>query len=114
MRADIPEVAATFDIGVVPSRQESFGMVLVELMSMKVPVVCSGKGGLAELVRNEETGLVTRENEPDEICLCVQRLAQDQGLRNRLAEAAYAFSKKFEPKEQIGKLEKVYKRLCSK
>jgi glycosyltransferase involved in cell wall biosynthesis len=80
-------------------------------MSMKVPVVSSGKGGLAELVKNQATGLITRENNPDEICLCIQRLAEDEGLRSQLVEAAYAFSKKFEPKEQINKIEKIYKRV---
>jgi glycosyltransferase involved in cell wall biosynthesis len=112
MRDDVPEVMAAFDIGVVPSRQESFGMVLVELMSMKIPVVSSGKGGLAELVKDQVTGLVTRENNPDEIYLCIQRLAEDEGLRNRLAEAAYAFSKKFGPAELIRKIEEIDKRLC--
>jgi glycosyltransferase involved in cell wall biosynthesis len=113
MHDDIPQVMAAFDVGVVPSRQESFGIALIELMSMKVPVVSSGKEGLAELVEDQITGLVTRENNMDEICLCIQKLAEDECLRNQLAEAAYTFSKKFKPEEQIRKIEKIYELICN-
>lgn len=111
MRADITEVMAAFDIGVVPSRREPFGIVPVELMRMKIPVVSSGIEGLAESVKNQVTGLVTCENNPDEICLCIQKLAEDEGLRNQLVEAAYTFSEKFRPKEQVKKIERIYERV---
>jgi glycosyltransferase involved in cell wall biosynthesis len=111
MRADVPEVMAAFDTGVVPSREESFGIVSVELMSMRIPVVSSGKGGLAELIKNQITGLITCDNNPDEIYLCIQRLAEDEGLRNQLVEAAYDFSKKFKSEEQVKKIKKIYERV---
>ncbi len=109
MRADVPEIMATFDISVVPSRQEPFGIVPIELMRMKIPIVSSGKEGLAESVENRVTGLVTRENNPDELCLCIRTLAEDEGLRNQLVEAAYTFSEQFRPEEQIKKIERIYK-----
>ncbi|MCP4709279.1 MAG: glycosyltransferase family 4 protein, partial [Planctomycetes bacterium] len=53
-----------FDIGVVPSRQEALGIAALELMRMKVPLVCSGVEGLAEIVTHEKTGLIPQENNP--------------------------------------------------
>ncbi len=108
MSDNVAEVMVAFDIGVVPSRQESFGVVAAELMRMKVPIVSSGEEGLAELVTNGVTGLVTRQNIPEEICRCVQRLADDADLRQRLAEAAYEFSDQFGLKEYLNKLRGVY------
>jgi glycosyltransferase involved in cell wall biosynthesis len=108
MSDNVAEVMAAFDIGVVPSRQESFGVVAAELMRMKVPVVSSGEEGLAELVSDDVTGLVTRKNVPDEICRCVQRLADDTSLRQRLTEAAYEFSGRFGLQEYLSKLRDVY------
>lgn len=105
---NVAEVIAAFDIGVVPSRQESFGVVAVELMRMKIPVVSSGEEGLAELVTDGVSGLVTRQNVPEEICRCVQILADDADLRQRLAKAAYAFSGQFGLEEYLHKLRKVY------
>ena len=105
---NVAEVMTAFDIGVVPSRQESFGLVAVELMRMKVPVVTSGREGLAELVNDGVTGLVTRQNVPEEICRCVQRLTQDADLRRRLAEKAYEFSGQFGIEEYLRQLRKVY------
>jgi len=111
MLEDIPQIMAAFDVGVVPSRQESFGIALIELMSMKIPVISSGREGLAELVEDKITGLVVRDNNMDEIRLCIQRLAEDECLRNRLAEAAYTFSEKFKPEEQVKKIEEIYERV---
>jgi len=45
---NVPELMAAFDVGVVPSRRESFGITVLELMRMKIPVVASGVDGMAE------------------------------------------------------------------
>ena len=44
------------DLFLLPSEQESFGLVALEAMSCGVPVVCAGIGGLPEVVMNDETG----------------------------------------------------------
>ena len=43
---NVPAVMAACDVGIMPSRQEAFGRVAVELMRMKVPIITSGAGGL--------------------------------------------------------------------
>ncbi len=107
---NIPELISAFDIGVVPSRHESFGIVALEIMRMKKPVVCSGVDGLAELVTDGVTGLVTRENRPEEIAATILRLANDRELQEKLIEKAYSFSKQFEIREHVKKLQKIYER----
>lgn len=112
-RDDIPEIMSTFDIGVIPSRHEPFGRVAVELMRTKVPIVTSGVDGLGELVNSEQTGLVTAKNTAEEICRAVERLVADQPLRERIAEAAYAFSEQFGTKAYLEKIQKVYNELLN-
>jgi len=111
MRDDVPEIMSTFDISVIPSRQEPFGRVAAELMRMKVPIVTSGAGGLSELVTDGETGLVTRENSPEEIAAAVERLADDEELRRQLAQRAYEFSERFDIKAHVKEIEKIYMEL---
>ena len=53
-----------FDVGVVPSRREAFGIAALEMMRMKVPVIVSPVGGLPELVRDGETGVILPELSP--------------------------------------------------
>lgn len=102
------EIMAGFDVGVVPSRQESFGIVVLELMRMRVPIVSSGVDGLAELVTDGATGLITKENTPEEIADAVQCLANDKKLQRQLIDNAYNFSEQFNVGEHVKKIEKLY------
>ena len=47
---NIPEVMRAFDIFVMPSRQETFGLVAIEAMAMECPIVISSGGSAAEIV----------------------------------------------------------------
>ena len=108
---NVSELMAAFDVGVVPSRRESFGITVLELMRMKIPVVASGVDGMAELVTNGTTALVTGENTPEEIARCVERLTGDGELRKRLTEAAYSFSDRFGLSEHVKGIERIYERV---
>jgi len=110
---NVPEVLTAFDVSTVPSRQEPFGRVAVELMRMKVPIVCSGVDGLAELVTDGVTGLITKENTPDEIAVAIERLANDRELQKKLVENAYKFSEQFNVGEHVKKIEKIYSGVLS-
>ena len=98
-----------FDIGVVPSRQEALGIAALEMMRMKIPLVCSGVEGLGEIAIHEETALVPAENNPPEIARGVERLAGDGELQKRLTEAAYRFTKHFGIAEYVKAVEQVYR-----
>jgi glycosyltransferase involved in cell wall biosynthesis len=80
---------------------------------MKVPLICSGANGLAELVHDGETGIVTRENTPDEIAAAIQKLADDKNLRQQLIDNAYRFCERFNIDEHIKKIEQIYEQILS-
>ena len=107
----IERVIGAFDIGVVPSRREAFGLTALEMMSMRVPVVCSSAGGLTEFVYHERTGLVCSENTAETICESLKRLIEDSELRNKIADAAYCESEKYSMAEYVKKVEQIYKSL---
>ena len=54
---NIPEVMRAFDIFVMPSRQEAFGLVAIEAMAMECPIVISSGGSAEEIIGKEEFGL---------------------------------------------------------
>ena len=61
---NIPEVMRGFDIFVMPSRQEAFGLVAIEAMAMECPIVISSGGSADEIVgANENFGLTIRADD---------------------------------------------------
>jgi glycosyltransferase involved in cell wall biosynthesis len=73
-----------------PSRREGFGVVCAEAMAYGRPVVAGDVGGLRDLVRHEETGLLVPPGDVGALRAALQRLLADPDLRRRLGEAGRA------------------------
>jgi len=105
---NVAEIVGAFDVAVIPSRQEPFGMAALELMRMKIPLVCSAVDGLAEFVCHEKNVLVPTENNSADICHCIKRLANDPVLCEQLTDAAYLTTERFGLKQYTIAVEELY------
>ena len=63
---------------------ENFPTVLLEAMSAGIPIVCTRIGGLAEIVVDEQCGLLYKVGDSVDLAAKIQRLWGDAGLRKRL------------------------------
>ncbi len=77
------------DVAVFPSLYEPFGMVALEAMAARTPVVVADVGGLAEIVEHEVNGLKCYPGNPNSLADNILRLLYDPELAERLAERAY-------------------------
>ncbi|HET8608072.1 MAG TPA: glycosyltransferase family 4 protein [Gaiellaceae bacterium] len=73
---------------VCPSRSEGFGVVCGEAMAHGKPVVACATGGLVNLVRDGETGLLVEPGDVAGLRAAIERLLGDAELRHRLGAAA--------------------------
>ncbi|HEX5314077.1 MAG TPA: glycosyltransferase family 4 protein [Gammaproteobacteria bacterium] len=87
--ADARPAMACCDVVVMPSAAETFGLVLVEALQMRVPVVCTAAGGTAEIVRDGETGLSYAPGDVSALADRLERLAGDAPFARRLAQAGH-------------------------
>ena len=71
---------------VVPSMGEGFGMVALEAMERARPVIAASIGGLGELVRDGETGLLVPAGEAEPLRDAIVRLAGDLELARAMGE----------------------------
>jgi glycosyltransferase involved in cell wall biosynthesis len=75
------------DIIVVPSRFESFGLVVIEGMLFSKPVVASAVGGMNETVIDGETGLLVAPGDVGELTAALSRLIESEQLRITMGAA---------------------------
>ena len=77
---------ADWDLLVLPSREEAFGLVLVEAMAMRVPVIASDIDGPAEIV-TADVGLLVPPDRPADLARAIDELLADPARRERLGHA---------------------------
>jgi len=82
------------DMSILPSRQEGFGLVVVESWLYKRPTLVSTKAGIAELIDNGKNGLLIDPSDPDGIAEEISAILTDQNLANSLGENGYVTSGK--------------------
>ena len=71
----------------LPSRVDSFGIVLLEAWQHGKPVVAAATGGPSAIVRHEETGLLVPFGASDALAAALQRILNEPGLAARLGAA---------------------------
>lgn len=85
----MPAMYQDADICIVPSVwDEPFGIVALEAMASGLPVCATRAGGLQEIVLHNETGLLFRRGNVEELAACLERLVLDAALRAAMGRAA--------------------------
>jgi glycosyltransferase involved in cell wall biosynthesis len=77
----------TFDVLVLPSEAEGFGLVLIEAMAMGVPVVATDVPGIRDVVRDGVNGLLIPVGKPDQLAGAIRQVVETDSLRQRLIQA---------------------------
>ncbi len=84
---DLSKIWAITDIAVMPSTEaESFGLVAIEAMLEKKPVVGSNHGGLTEIIINNETGFLVEPNNENALSEALIKLIESPELRSSFGE----------------------------
>ena len=90
---DVPSELNRLDIYVALSRQESFGVAVVEAQAMGIPVVVSNVGGLPEVVQNGKTGFIVDSENPQQAANAIKKLILDSELRQVMSVEARQFAR---------------------
>jgi glycosyltransferase involved in cell wall biosynthesis len=85
---EIPGMLDAATVLVLPSRSEGLGRIVVEALCRGRPVVATRVGGITDLVRDGENGLLVRPQDPAALADALVRVLTDRALAKRLAEAA--------------------------
>ncbi|QEU90634.1 glycosyltransferase family 4 protein [Streptomyces kanamyceticus] len=84
----IPSMISLGELVVLPSRYEELGIVILECMTMRRPLVAHDVNGVNKLIEDGTTGIVVPPFRTPEMADAVERLLDDPELRERMAENA--------------------------
>ena len=77
------------DIFILPTMNECFPLVILEAMEYKLPVISTNEGGIPDIVKDGENGLICEKQNPYSLADCIAKLLDDEELRVKMGNAGY-------------------------
>ena len=88
-REDVPQILAAADVVVMPSYREAQGLAIVEALAANRPVIASNVGGIPEMIRSGENGILVPSQDPSALASAIALLFRDRALADRLASVGH-------------------------
>jgi glycosyltransferase involved in cell wall biosynthesis len=110
-QARMPSEYGASTVTVLPTQgqAEGLGLTMVEALLAGCAVVGTPAGGIPEVIRHEETGLLAQPNDPDDLARQIERLLLDVSLRARLTQAGKQLVlRTYSPEPTIGRFLELY------
>lgn len=105
----VPEYHNMIDIFVNVSRNESFGVAVLEASACEKPVIATDIGGLKEVVVNNETGFLIEPENINKVAEAMEKLLLNKNLRDEMGKKGRKFVKeKFEFSSNVDDTISVY------
>ncbi len=108
-RSNVSELLLCLDIFLITSTVEGLGTSVLDSFASRVPVVATNAGGIPEMVKHEQTGLLAEAKDSSTLAAYVERLINSQSLRDELVENAYALVLTFSKESTAAQTKTVYK-----
>ncbi len=107
-RNDIPSILKASDIFVLPSHNEAFGLVYIEAMAMKLPVIGCNRAGAKEVIQNKINGFTVEPENPQQLAGVIEKYIKNKKLIALHGKESLKRSKLFSMNKHIDKLLKIY------
>jgi glycosyltransferase involved in cell wall biosynthesis len=114
-REDIPELLNVMNVFVLPSFEEGMPQSLLQAMAMERAVVASSVGGVPEVIRNGETGLLVPPRDPVALANKVEWLLREPDKGKAMGQAGRRIIKQdYSMEAMVAKTEQLYSSLWEK
>jgi glycosyltransferase involved in cell wall biosynthesis len=114
IRADVADILRASDVFVLSSRWEGNPMSVMEAMAAGLPVVSTAVGGVPELVREGETGLLVPSEDAGALARALQALVDDPARRAAMGTAARRHAvAHFDIRHTVRGYEQLYEKLLT-
>lgn len=109
---ELPAYLWASDIFCRPSLSEGFGNVFVEAMAASLPVIATPVGGIVDFLKDGETGLFCKIENPESIASSITRLLNDKDLYNKIVEDGLKMVReKYDWNIIAGEMRRIYEKI---
>ncbi|SHG42975.1 N-acetyl-alpha-D-glucosaminyl L-malate synthase BshA [Thermosyntropha lipolytica DSM 11003] len=109
---DIEDIYRISDLICVPSLMEGLGLVVLEAMFFRVPVIATRVGGIPEIIEDGKDGILIPPEDHRALAEKIIRLLEDELLRKRLTDNALKKIEKFTMENMTKQVEAIYDELA--
>src|SRR5581483_6396058 len=110
-QTELPPLYAECDVFVLSSIREGMGLVIAEALLCGAPVIATNSGGIPDLVRDGETGLVFPERDANALAAALEKYARDPAFAAQLAANGRALVQaRYTPARAADEFLKIYER----
>ena len=93
---NVEKYIPAFDIAVLPSKWEGFGLVLIEYMACDKPIIATNVGGIKDIIKDNENGLLIEVENEKQLYEAIKRYIKDKELRKYNVITNKDYKKKYE------------------
>lgn len=111
-RKDACHIIKLFDVFVLPSIEEPFGMVLLEAMVQGVPIVATNAGGVPEIILDGKEGVLVPPRQPQKMADAIEKIMTNKEAAKNLARnGLIRVRDNFSIKTSVRNIESIYEEL---
>jgi L-malate glycosyltransferase len=112
-RPDVLSLHKAFDVFVMSSVTEGLGTSILDAMACGRPVVATRAGGIPEVVKDGDTGILVPPRDHEAMAAALVRLLKDPALRTRMGAAGLSLAHaRFSAERMVQETVRVYERVA--
>lgn len=112
-QTSITELMARWDVFVLPSYEEGFGIAALDAMSVGIPVIVSNVGGLPEFIEDGVSGKLFPPANPHKLAELLNEFLASEQLRAQYGAAAQARAAEFSTARMARHMQRIYNEICN-
>ena len=101
--SNVEQFIPAFDIAVLPSKWEGFGLVLIEYMACDKPIVASNIGGISNIIKDGINGFLIKSGDYKELNEKIQNLINNKSIYKKIIENNKVYREKFDIRNVVKK-----------
>ncbi|MDD3044117.1 MAG: glycosyltransferase [Candidatus Delongbacteria bacterium] len=110
-RKDVGQFLKICDIFVLASKLEGLGSSILDAMSVGLPVVGTNTGGIPEIIKHNENGLLVEKENHEKLAEAIISLINDENKRKLIGINSFEYVKEFDIDKYVEKNIKLYEKL---